>query len=295
MCHYWKSSRGATGASLMALLVLLLSLGACSGRRAKWEKIDLKTMQRLMPEMLVAEAAFAQRSLDDSLRILGYQAILSRHGYTLADWDSSLVWYGRYRIEEYSKIYEYAAATLTPQQKELRRRADSLELLEMRRNAWLSGNVDSVNLLRDSISYHASGSYLERSFTLEPSSGYSAGTELRFLVRLHGAQGRLPSGSLAMQLHLLYSDSTQSIQTLGPLQSGLNRLSITIPEGKTMHSAVGLLRGRLPRTKSKVFVVDSFSVVRYSGTHSPATSPASDEASEEELTSAPEVEDEGGR
>ena len=71
MCHYWKSSRGATGASLMALLVLLLSLGACSGRRAKWEKIDLKTMQRLMPEMLVAEAAFAQRSLDDSLRILG--------------------------------------------------------------------------------------------------------------------------------------------------------------------------------------------------------------------------------
>ena len=129
MCHYWKSSRGATGASLMALLVLLLSLGACSGRRAKWEKIDLKTMQRLMPEMLVAEAAFAQRSLDDSLRILGYQAILSRHGYALADWDSSLVWYGRYRIEEYSKIYEYAAATLTPQQKELRRRADSLELL----------------------------------------------------------------------------------------------------------------------------------------------------------------------
>ena len=248
-----------------------------------------------MPEMLVAEAAFAQRSLDDSLRILGYQAILSRHGYTLVDWDSSLVWYGRYRIEEYSKIYEYATATLTPQQKELRRRADSLELLEMRRNAWLSGNVDSVNLLRDSVSYHASGSYLERSFTLEPSSSYSSGTELRFLVRLHGAQGKLPSGSLAMQLHLLYSDSTQSVQTLGSLQSGLNRLSITIPEGKTMRSAVGLLRGRLPRTKSKVFVVDSFSVVRYSGTHSPATSPASDEASEEELTSAPEVEDEGGR
>ena len=165
----------------------------------------------------------------------------------------------------------------------------------MRRNAWLSGNVDSVNLLRDSVSYHASGSYLERSFTLEPSSGYSAGTELRFLVRLHGTQGRLPSGSRAMQLHLLYRDSTQSVQTLGSLQSGLNRLSITIPEGKTMRSAVGLLRGRLPRTKSKVFVVDSFSVVRYSGSHSPATSPASDEASEEELTSAPEVEDEGGR
>ena len=62
-----------------------------------------------------------------------------------------------------------------------------------------------------------------------------------------------------------------------------------------MRSAVGLLRGRLPRTKSKVFVVDSFSVVRYSGTHSSATSPASDEEPAEELTSAPEVEDEGGR
>ena len=228
MCHYWKSSRGTTGASLMALLVLLLSLGGCSGRRAKWEKIDLKTMQRLMPEMLVAEAAFAQRSLDDSLRILGYQAILSRHGYTLADWDSSLVWYGRYRIEEYSKIYEYAAAQLTPQQKELRRRADSLELLEMRRNAWLSGNVDSVNLLRDSVSYHASGSYLERSFTLEPSSGYSAGTELRFLVRLHVAQGRLPSGSssisstatLLRASRLLARSSRDSIASPSPSPRG---------------------------------------------------------------------------
>lgn len=291
MYHYWKSSRGATSASLLALLVLVLTLGACSGRKAKWEKIDLKTMQSLMPEMLVAEAAFAQRSLDDSLRVLGYQAILSRHGYTLADWDSSLVWYGQHRIEEYRKIYEYAAASLTPQQKSLRQRSDSIDRLEMRRGAWRAGALDSVNLLRDSVAYYAPGSYVERSFTLEPGSTYNSGTELRFLVRLHGSRGKLPAGSLAMQMHLYYTDSTQSVKTLGPLQSGLNSLSITIPEGKMMHTAIGLLRGRFPRAKGKLFVVDSFSVVRYSGGSVAEPPSPSDEAPADEFTESPEIEE----
>ena len=80
---------------LKALLLALLLVGgsACGGSKGKWKQIDLKTVKELLPEMLTAEASFNQRGLEDSLRIVGFQAILSRYGYTLADWDSSLVWY----------------------------------------------------------------------------------------------------------------------------------------------------------------------------------------------------------
>ncbi len=43
-------------------------------------------------------------------------------------------------------------------------------------------DIDSVNLLRDSASRYLAGSYVERSFALEPSVSYTGGTE----PRLHG-------------------------------------------------------------------------------------------------------------
>ena len=42
-------------------------------------RVDLKTVKELLPEMLTAEASFNQRGLEDSLRVVGFQAILSRY------------------------------------------------------------------------------------------------------------------------------------------------------------------------------------------------------------------------
>ena len=256
---------------LKALLLALLLVGgsACSGSKGKWKQIDLKTVKELLPEMLTAEASFNQRGLEDSLRIVGFQAILSRYGYTLADWDSSLVWYGRHQIVEYQKLYEHAALVLESRQATLQVRVDSLDRIERRRSLWAAHDIDSVNLLRDSASRYLTGSYVERSFALEPSVSYTGGTELRFIVRVSGAS---PS-ALQLQLRLQYADSTQQV-------------AITIPSGKTMRAAYGLLRGRLPKSKSPLFVVDSFSLVRYTGvapepTPTPADEPQPDEPATE--------------
>ena len=243
------------------LALLLVGGSACGGSKGKWKQIDLKTVKELLPEMLTAEASFNQRGLEDSLRIVGFQAILSRYGYTLADWDSSLVWYGRHQIVEYQKLYEHAALVLESRQATLQVRVDSLDRIERRRSLWAAHDIDSVNLLRDSASRYLAGSYVERSFALEPSVSYTGGTELRFIVRVSGAS---PS-ALQLQLRLQYADSTQQAETLPSLHPGLNQVAITIPSGKTMRAAYGLLRGRLSKSKSPLFVVDSFSLVRYTG------------------------------
>ena len=111
-------------APLRALLVVLLLIGgsACGGFGSKWKRIDLVTV----------------KELSDSLRMVGFQAILDRYGYTLADWDSSLVWYGRHQIVEYQKLYESASLVLESRQARLQGRVDSLNRIERRLRLWHS-------------------------------------------------------------------------------------------------------------------------------------------------------------
>ena len=52
-----------------------------------------------------------------------------------------------------------------------------------------------------------------------------------------------------------------------------------------MRAAYGLLRGRLPKSKSPLFVVDSFSLVRYTGgVPEPTPAPAEEPQTEEPAT-----------
>lgn len=254
----------------LALGVVLTALVACSSQPQGWKRLGQKDLQELLPQMLLSEAVYDQRGLPDSLRVLGYQKLLGQRGYSLVDWDSSVVWYGRYRAEDYKKSYEYAMAVLTSQQEGLQRRIDSLARIEARQRAWQTGALDSVNLLRDSLSRHQLGGYLERSFSLTPEFPYASGTDVRFAVRLQGFSPRRPAGTLRLQLRLQFADSTQRVLDLKPLKPGLNVLSFTLPEGKRMQSAQGILRGVAPRGKGKYLVVDSFSFARFSGGASPA-------------------------
>ena len=230
--------------------------------------------------MLTAEAAFNQKGLSDSLRMVGFQAILDRYGYTLADWDSSLVWYGQHQIVEYQKLYESASLVLESRQARLQGRVDSIDRIERRLRLWQSNDLDSVNLLRDSASRYLAGSYVERSFALQPNVTYREGTELRFVVRVKGAS----PAALRLQLRLQYADSTQQAATLSSLHPGLNQVSITIPSGKTMRTGLWPLarssaEGRVPSSSS---IASGF--VRYSGATSSAPEVTTSETPATELT-----------
>lgn len=291
MSYYLPSTlRGAF--RLMFCLGTMLLVVACSSKSQGWQRIGQKDFQELLPQMLMAEAVYEQRSLPDSLRILGYQTVLGQRGYTLTDWDSSQVWYGRYRVSEYQEAYDYALGVLTSQQEGLRRRVDSLARIEARAYAWSSGALDSTNLLLDSVSIHRPGDYLERSFSLSPSVPYASGTDVRFAVRLHGFSPKQPGGTLRMHLRVEFTDSTQRVFDLRPLKTGLNVLSFVLPEGKMMRKASGWLRGVSPRGKSKFFAVDSFSFARFPGkTPVPAVALDEPEVAKPDTLDAPSAEE----
>lgn len=267
------------------LLGGLLLLGACTSSKKTWKKIGQKDMQTILPQMLLAEALYDQRGIPDSVRILGYQTLLSSYGYGLSDWDSSLVWWGRNRIADYKSIYESAVTVLTAQQEALRRRVDSVTWIESRERLWQAGLRDSINLLPDSSSYHRLGTYLERSFAFTPNGPYTEGTEVRLDVRLAGLPRAMTGSSLRLSLQLLYIDSTAHTVELKGLHPGLNTLSYRIPAGKQMREAFGVLRGLAPRGAGKCWVVDSFSFARFSGM---PDAPATEESQpDEEATFAP--------
>ena len=259
-----RPSRHVSSLALGCGLVLSLSLLSSCGSKP-WKRLGVKTMQELLPEMVIAEQNFAERSLPDSLRLVGYAAILGRHDATLADWDSSLVWYSQHDLESYKDIYDAAHKELEQRRQLLQARSDSLSTLQAKLWQWQAGNVDSVNLLRDSVSFHAGKAYLERSFSYTPDQSYAAGTELAFVLRLAGqpVQTKRP---LRMELSLCCTDSTVVRKTLELKAPGkLYRISLRVPEGKQMRSSFGRVVGYVPQLpKRGYWAIDSFSFARYS-------------------------------
>ncbi|MBF1047029.1 MAG: DUF4296 domain-containing protein [Porphyromonadaceae bacterium] len=258
-----RPSRHASSLALGCGLALSLSLLSSCGSKP-WKRLGVKTMQELLPEMVIAEQNFAERSLPDSLRLVGYAAILGRHDATLADWDSSLVWYSQHDLESYKDIYDAAHKELEQRRQLLQARSDSLSTLQAKLWQWQAGNVDSVNLLRDSVSFHAGKAYLERSFSYTPDQSYAAGTELAFVLRLSG-QPAQTKRALRMELSLCCTDSTVVRKTLELKAPGkLYRISLRVPEGKQMRSSFGRVVGYVPQLPKRGFwAIDSFSFARY--------------------------------
>ena len=258
-----RPSRHTSSLALGCGLVLSLSLLSSCGSKP-WNRLGVKTMQELLPEMVIAEQNFAERSLPDSLRLVGYAAILGRHDATLADWDSSLVWYSQHDLERYKDIYDAAHKELEQRRQLLQARSDSLSALQAKLWQWQAGNVDSVNLLRDSGSFHAGEAYLERSFSYTPDQSYAAGTELAFVLRLSG-QPAQTKRALRMELSLCCTDSTVVRKALELKAPGkLYRISLRVPEGKQMRSSFGRVVGYVPQLPKRGFwAIDSFSFARY--------------------------------
>ena len=244
----------------LSLLFLVICVGiGC--RSQGWKRVDVRTMQSIMGEMAMAEASFSEQGLSDSLRIIGYEALLARHGLTLQDWDSSLVWYSTHELENYTKIYEYAVNDLTSRQAPLKRKVDSLDSVQNRLWRWRAGDIDSVNLLPDSVSYYPAGQYVERSFAYTPDQSYEANTRVTFAVRVLGL-GVKGSKPLALRLQLHLADSTHISEQINLQHSGLHVITLELPSGKRMRTAYGSLRGFAPSLKGHFLAVDSFSFAR---------------------------------
>ncbi len=100
-----------------ALIMALLPGAACS-RRPKGVVSDSK-MVDIMADMKLADAYLANYpgSPSDSLGIRLADDILAKHGVSRADFDSTLVWYGR-NFDDYAALSERVERRLTQKQKD---------------------------------------------------------------------------------------------------------------------------------------------------------------------------------
>jgi hypothetical protein len=95
--------------------MLIIALSACS--RTPQGVLSEKKMELVLTDMLQAEAWVSLESAayrNDTLKARAYEAVFRKHNISRAEYDSSLVWYGR-NIDIYMRVYERAAARLEEQ------------------------------------------------------------------------------------------------------------------------------------------------------------------------------------
>ncbi|MDE7376131.1 MAG: DUF4296 domain-containing protein [Muribaculaceae bacterium] len=111
------------------LYIIIVLVAVCSCKRTPGYVIKTDEMSALLADMHMAEAVvendYGSYSTDSS-RMALKQAVLERHGVTLEQFDTSLVWYG-HNIDEYLKAYDGAIALL----KERQASASSASVLAM--------------------------------------------------------------------------------------------------------------------------------------------------------------------
>lgn len=105
-CRNIRLRRCATATGILFLCTAMALLSACS--RVPKGVIAPEEMSQLMADVHTAEAVIdMNRSIymSDSVKQAFKQSVFARHGVTQADFDSSMMWYGR-NITKYMDVYD---------------------------------------------------------------------------------------------------------------------------------------------------------------------------------------------
>ena len=166
--------------SFWATLVLIV---ACS--KVPDGILSEKEMQKVMTDMLLAEAMVGtdyKTFKEDDAKIALYQSVFRKHGITQADYDSSLVWYGR-NLDIYMKVYERVLADLNKQM---------TALGDVQADAAPVSNRDSVNIWprRPYLVLQPKALFNGAIFDIKPETNYSSGSIFVLGTRVWGLSGK---------------------------------------------------------------------------------------------------------
>lgn len=144
-----------------------------------------KEMQTVMTDMLLAEAMIGadyKQFKEDAPKEALYQSVFRKHGITQADYDSSLVWYGR-NLDIYMKVYERVLADLNKQ---------VADLGDIQADAAPVSNRDSVNIWprRSFMALQPKALFNGTIFDIKPETNYSSGSIFVLGTRIWGLSGK---------------------------------------------------------------------------------------------------------
>lgn len=130
-----------------------------------------KKMQAVQTDMQLAEAMIGMNSKDfpdDAHKEALYRSVFRKYGITEAEYDSSLIWYGR-NLDIYMKVYERVLADLNKRQKALG---------DVQASAAPVTRQDSVDIWprRTSLQLEPRALFNGVTFDIRPETNYSSGS-----------------------------------------------------------------------------------------------------------------------
>ncbi|MDE6418209.1 MAG: DUF4296 domain-containing protein [Duncaniella sp.] len=231
-------------------------LAACSSTPGG--VIPPNKMAPLLADIYVGEAVVEtvpRDYPDDSTRQALKQSILSRHGYTTVEFDSSLCWYGR-NLSKFMEVSEEVEKILQERIKDAETRGAQGTVAT--RNTSIDG--DSVNLWNgpshQRIYPHIPADYY--TVTLFRDKNWERGD--RYTLSAKGVMTQAP---VTLMLIADYNDGTSEYVSLGAGGEDMHRLTLVLDSAKVATEVRGFIRYVAP--EGEVSYLDSISLVRTRG------------------------------
>lgn len=237
-------------AGLMAFVVML----SCS--KAPNGILPEKKMKEVLIDMHLAEAMinsdYKEYNTNEKKKAL-YQSVFDKHGIAEADYDSSLVWYGR-NLDVYMQVYDGVLAELNARKKSLG---------DIQPDAAPTTNQDSVNIWNrfDYLTFLPHSPYNGVYFDFVPQGGYKAGSTFVLAMDVWGLNKTMTQ---APEVRLSVEQSDTTFTTMRYLtHDGLNQLMVKSRAIKPVRRVYGYIRLKASDDEYYKIYIDSIRLMRY--------------------------------
>lgn len=238
--------------SLWGVLMLVGGLLSCS--KVPNEILSEREMQRVMTDMLKAEALIGieyDTYKSDTAKAYLYESVFKKYGIDKALYDSSLVWYGR-NLDIYMKVYERVLADVNKQ---------IVDLGDVQADVSPASNQDSVNIWprRAFLTFSPRSVFNTQTFDIHPNINYPSGSRFVFGMRFWGLEKDMkPRVRLA-------AEQGDTIVILDKVidRDGYQEMTLSTVPTKRVKRVYGYIRLDCRDSSYFKVYVDSLSLTRY--------------------------------
>ncbi len=253
-----------TPLALLAVLALSLALFACD--RAPDGIIKESKMENVLVDMAKADAYVGmnpEQFPTDSARLALKQSVLAAHGYTLHDFDTSLVWYA-HNLEIYDKVLQNASKRRHDEVKAnggAPSRGHLNDLPQMQRptaqHKQYPSNGDTANVWKEEKTWMLVGAGTQGRipFDLRPDQESRSGDRYQLQLKTFHAGNRL-TALLAVD----YSDGTTSYSSVTMTSDGWKSYDLQTDTARIVKRVYGQIGYQINR--GSIAFIDSIQLLR---------------------------------
>lgn len=240
------------------ITILLPMIGSSCSDRPK-EVLSDKQMVELLSEMNLADAYKDNGSgqLPDSVRNNLGEGILAAHGYTYAQLDTTLKWYGQH-LDKYYDLLDKVDKTLLVRQKRIDHKAGDKSSIDQQNSG------ENIWVLSDHYWFSQLGNTSGMYFDIAGDQ-VEKGESLLWKFRVHN------NGSVKVYLGVEYEDGSTSYTSGG--NNGENQVKLTLLTD-TLHKVKRIIgniyvdRDRMPLWVDSIRMLrQPYDSIKYSSTH----------------------------